>query len=222
MKNLNTEQIKDIRNILFHKGIVFCEIQDELVDHIAGEVEETMASENLGFKAASDAVLTKWEDAFILKQNRWLLGKEMYPKIIYEELKQSYLKMMLPLSIFSLVLAGLFWTLFQTQNEWFINLSYLISSFLIVLELFLSIAYKKLKKGNQTLYYSHLLLKEFKMFVPMGITLIIGIFEKDLQNPLIVDNILFFVFMGMMVCFSIYLISLYFKHVNVKIKFSLS
>ncbi|WBL25650.1 hypothetical protein [Zunongwangia sp. HGR-M22] len=219
MKNLKTEQIDDIRKILFYKGVVFCEIQEELIDHIASEIEEKMASENLSFKGASDSVFSKWENAFILKQNRWLLGKEMYPSIIYEELKRAYLKMILPLSIISFILAGLLWILFQTQNELFSNLSYLICSFLIVSGLFVSFVYKKLKNGNQTIY-SHFLLREFKMFVPMSILLIIEIFEKDLQNPSIVHNILFFVFMAMMLCFSIYLISLYTKHVDVQRKFS--
>ncbi|WBL22402.1 hypothetical protein [Zunongwangia sp. HRR-M8] len=219
MKYLKTEQIDDIRKILFYKGVVFCEIQEELIDHIASEIEEKMSSENLSFKVASDSVFSKWENAFILKQNRWLLGKEMYPSIIYEEIKRTYLKMILPLSIISLILVGLLWILFQTQNELFSNLSYLICSFLIVSGLFVSFVYKKLKNGNQTIY-SHFLLREFKMFVPMSILLIIEIFEKDLQNPSIVHNILFFVFMAMMLCFSIYLISLYTKHINVQRKFS--
>ncbi len=219
MKNLNEEQIDDIRNILFHKGVIFCEIQEELVDHIASEIEEKMASENLSFRLASDSVFAKWENAFILKQNRWLLGKGLYPNIIFKELKQSYLKMMLPLSILSLILAGLFWLLFKAQNQLFISLSYLFCSFIIILGLFLSIIYTKLKNGNQTLY-SHLLLRDFKMFVPTSILLILEIFEKDLENPRIVNNILFFIFIGMMLGFSIFLISLYSKHVSVQRKFS--
>ena len=63
MKNLNAGQIKDIRNILFHKGVIFCEIQEELIDHIASEIEEKMAMESLSFEASS----TPFSTLFLMK-----------------------------------------------------------------------------------------------------------------------------------------------------------
>ena len=221
MKKLNPVQLEEIRSILRHKGIIFFNIQEELLDHIASEIEEKMAMESLSFEASSKAVLGLWENSFRLKQNRLLLGKDLYPKIIYEELKRNSVKMLWPLLLLSLVLTSLLVILNYETNELFKDFAYLIGFFSLTAGIISLFLYPQLKNGKQTIY-SHLLLKDFKIFIPMATTLILQVYEQKLEDASMYQSILFSFFMAMMLCFLIYLVMLYLKHLDLHRKYALS
>lgn len=70
MKQLATEQLKEIEAILIQKyELTYADVREEVLDHIACEIEEQIEGELLSFEIAKDFVLKKW--GFSLKSSSW-------------------------------------------------------------------------------------------------------------------------------------------------------
>jgi hypothetical protein len=185
---LTTEQIATIEETLVLNGVVYDDIKLEVTDHIASEIEATMAEKDISFETAYKLAFENWEEQLRPCTSYWLRGNKAIPKIIVLKCVKMIKHVFLLSTIMGLLISILVTLLIQsTNNE---EILFALNTVIKVVGLsgiilFLFVKYKFWKSKNKSTF-SYLLYQNGFIQIINLIMITIGIYQFK-SNASLVD-----------------------------------
>jgi hypothetical protein len=186
---LTTEQIATIEETLVLNGVVYDDIKLELLDHIASEIEATMAEKDISFETAYKQAFENWKEQLRpCTSYCWLRGNKTIPKIIILRCVKMIKHLFLLSTIMGLLISILVTLLIQsTNNE---EILFALNTVIKVVSLsgiilFLFVKYKFWQSKNRTTYSYLFNQNGFNQIINL-IFITIGVFQFK-SNASLVD-----------------------------------
>lgn len=191
---LDKNQIDTIDAVLEKLGVVYIDYKYEILDHIATEVEEMMASDTIGFEEAFPAVLKKWQPKF-KKSSSVLFGYfwEM-PEILLNKCIKMYRKKLLLIITGAMVLTSgflLFSSFLRNHLTDFFSIATILYSVALLLS---AIGYIRIRLSKRKTSFGFLFKQQFiasSLVASQQIYYMNSGFEKHVFSPLFSYFIIF-------------------------------